>query len=353
MKTQDIETLKNEALAMKLIYTTDSTPGFTREKREEGYVYLDTAGQEITDTETLIRIKSLALPPAWTKVWICPLENGHLQATGFDAANRKQYRYHPDWCKARNENKHNSMCDFGKALRAIRKRVEKDLNRKTLSKEKVLALAVSVMDKTFIRVGNSSYTKMYGSFGLTSLRDRHVKIKGDDVTIAFKGKKGVYQQIKLTHARLAKLLKSVRDIPGQELFQYYEPDGSRKCLDSGALNEYLAECTGREFTAKDFRTWWGTVTAAGYLAEAPKPATQAAVKKNINKALDFVAQKLGNTRAVCKKYYVHPRLLSHYADGKLEPYLEKMRKIRKQEEGAELVRGEEKLLMEFIQKECK
>ena len=349
MKVEDVASLKQEARSMKLVYTTDSKPGYTRKKRGKHFQFFDTEGKRIADKEQIARIRSLALPPAWVNVWISPIPNGHLQATGVDTAGRKQYKYHTQWSLKRNERKHNRMAEFAAALPQLREKINTDLQEKEFTKEKVVALAIAVMDKTLIRVGNSSYTKLYGSYGLTSLRNRHISILGSKMVIAFKGKKGVFQEIKVTHARLAHILQKLKDIPGQELFQYYDTDGNKKSLDSGDVNEYLVACTGKDFTAKDFRTWWGTVTAATYLASETNPS-DAPLKKNILETLDFVAKKLGNTRSVCKKYYVHPKLLSDYEEGKFEKYLVQLREA-KGHNGA-TVEMEEKIIADFIIKEC-
>lgn len=350
MKTEDIAELKKEARSLKLSYTSDSTPGYSRQRVKGGFSYYDTTGAEITDEEELTRIRSLVIPPAWEHVWICAKANGHLQATGTDAAGRKQYKYHPQWSKFRNDRKHSRMAEFAAVLPLIRQQVEKDLNEKEFSKNKVVALAVSVMDKTHIRVGNAIYAKLYGSFGLTSLRNKHLKLEGSKMIISFRGKKGVQQEVILTQRRLVNMLKKLKDIPGQELFQFYDTDGSKKTLDSGAINEYIEMCTGKDFTAKDFRTWWGTVTAAAYLSTLPTCSTKADIHKNLVATLDAVADKLGNTRAVCKKYYVHPQLLSHYEEGKLEKYLELLRNTTGDIE--ELLSYEEKIMVEFMTKEC-
>jgi DNA topoisomerase-1 len=349
MKTEDIATLKSEARSMKLVYTSDTIPGYTRGRKGGSFVYFDTTGTEIPEGDELQRIKALVLPPAWENVWISPKANGHLQATGTDTAGRKQYKYHTQWSKMRNERKHNRMAEFAKALPLIRAQVEKDLSRKEFTKEKVVALAISVMDKTLIRVGNSEYTKLYGSYGLTSLRNKHINISGSKMVIAFKGKKGVFQEIKVTHTRLAHILKKLKDIPGQELFQYYDEDGSKKTLESGDVNEYIATITGKDFTAKDFRTWWGTVSAAVYLASDELQADMP-LKKSIIETLDFVAGKLGNTRTVCKKYYVHPKLLSDYEEGKFDKYLNKLKNANQL--NGERQETQEKIIMEFILKEC-
>lgn len=349
MKNEDAASLKSEARSMKLVYTSDSNPGYTRQKRGKNFIFFDTAKNKITDKEEIKRFKSLALPPAWINVWISPKANGHLQATGTDVARRKQYKYNALWTTVRNERKHNRMAEFAKALPLIRKQVEKDLRKKEFTKEKVVGLAISVMDKTFIRVGNSAYTKLYGSYGLTSLRNRHINISGSKMIIAFKGKKGVFQEIKVTHTRLAHILQKLKDIPGQELFQYYDTDGTKKSLESGDINHYIEASTGKDFSAKDFRTWWGTVTAATFLAET-SASEETPIKKSVLETLDFVAGKLGNTRAVVKKYYVHPKLLSHYEEGKLEKYLSKLRDA-KQLNGA-MQKEQEKVVMNFIMKEC-
>jgi DNA topoisomerase-1 len=353
VKNEDIASLKTEARAMKLLYTTDGTQGYTRENAGKDFIFLDTTGERITDEEEIKRIKSLALPPAWTQVWICPKANGHLQATGRDMKGRKQYKYHAEWSLHRNEHKHSQMLEFARSLPVIRKKLEDDLQEKDFSKNKVLALAISVMDKTFIRVGNSAYTKMYGSFGLTSLRNRHIKISGNKLVIAFRGKKGVFREVTLTHSRLSGMLKKLKDIPGHELFQFYDTDGNKKTIDSSGINEYLELCTGKDFTAKDFRTWWGTVTALSFLAEIKAAHTDSAPQHDILATLDAVAKKLGNTRNVCKKYYVHPVLLNAYGDGKLDKYLLKLNKAKYSDnEDDPIMNAEEKIVMEFMEKEC-
>ncbi len=350
MKTEDISELKKEARALKLSYTFDAAKGYTRQRAKGGFTYHDTDGEEITDEEELARIRSLVIPPAWEQVWICAKANGHLQATGIDAAGRKQYKYHPQWSRFRNDRKHSRMAEFAEVLPLIRERVEKDLQEKEFSKNKVVALAVSVIDKTHIRVGNAIYAKLYGSFGLTSLRNKHLKVEGNKMTISFRGKKGVQQEVILTQRRLVNMLKKLKDIPGQELFQFYDADGSKKTLDSGAINEYIEMCTGKDFTAKDFRTWWGTVTAAAYLATLPPCSLKSDIHKNLVATLDAVADKLGNTRAVCKKYYVHPQLLQHYEEGKLSRYLDQLQTSA--DSADELLSSEEKVILQFMRKEC-
>ncbi|MFN8310495.1 MAG: DNA topoisomerase IB [Chitinophagales bacterium] len=346
MNAEKAEQLKEEARLIHLIYTTDSQPGYIRVATGNGFKYFDNKQQAITDAAVLERIRKLALPPAWSQVWICSRANGHLQATGLDIAGRKQYKYHALWTAKRNEHKHNRMHEFAAALPKLRKRLTADLHRKEFPKEKVLALAVSVMDKTFIRVGNSIYAKLYGSFGLTSLRNRHIRISGSRVTFQFKGKKGVQQMIELTHASLSKMLNRLKDLPGQSLFQYME-EGSLYTLESGDINQYIHETCGADFTAKDFRTWWGTVTAARELALLDFPETQSARNHQVVEVLDKVARRLGNTRAVCKKYYVHPQLLQFYLDGKLQPWLEKLKAVRPKNDLGALT-PEERIVAAFI-----
>jgi DNA topoisomerase-1 len=350
MKNEDVAILKQEARSIHLVYTTDKMPGYSREKKETGFIFSDSSGKELTDEDELKRIRSLVMPPAWIHVWISAKPNGHLQATGIDAAGRKQYKYHPHWGKMRNEKKHNQMSEFARALPLIRQKAEEDLGKNEFTREKVVALAISVLDKTFIRVGNSSYTKLYGSYGLTSLRNRHVQISGSKMKISFRGKKGVQQEITLSHARLSRLISKLKDIPGHELFQYYDSEGAKHSLNSEDINDYIEACCGKSFTAKDFRTWWGTVTAAVSLAElSQQPGGEP--KKILIAALDKVAKKLGNTRTVCKKYYVHPALLSEYEEGKLEDFLGKIRKVKDVEDSM-ILKPEEKLIMSYILKQA-
>ncbi len=311
---------KITAKAAGLRYIEDRTKGYYRKKYGEGFKYEDDQGTPVTDEELLERFKKLVIPPAYTDVWIAPFENNHLQFTGYDAKGRKQYRYHTAWNSIRNQAKFYRLRRFADTLPTIRKRVEKDLNRKGLPFEKVLALVVKLIEITHIRIGNESYSKLYGSFGLTTLKDRHVKLKGPDVKFAFKGKKGVYHEIELHSKKLANMVKKCRDIPGKELFQFYDEEGKHQSIDSGDVNHYLKEITGEDFTAKDFRTWAGSVHALCAFKELGEYEKQADGKKNIVKVIDDVAKKLGNTRSVCKKYYVHPSVISSYEKGKLHKY---------------------------------
>lgn len=353
MKIEERSVLVAVAREMKLVYVSADVKGYTRLRKGKGFVYADADGNRITDAETLQRIKSLVIPPAWTNVWINPKPNGHLQVTGIDAAGRKQYKYHSEWSKHRNVRKHSRMVDFARSLPALRKRLNKDLRKRDFTREKVLALAITVMDKTCIRVGNSAYTKMYGSYGLTSLRNKHVQIKGSKMVIAFKGKKGVYQEIKLTHARLTGMMKKLRDIPGQELFQYYDEKGEKHVVDSSDVNSYIMESTGKDFTAKDFRTWWGTVSMFGSLAEAEDFETITAARQQLNAALEQVAAKLGNTKTVCKKYYIHPSVFEHYEQGRLSKYLQKLKKMKGDTSALNTISPEEQVTMEYMLCECK
>jgi len=315
---------KITAKAAGLRYVTDSTPGYTRKKSGKGFSFYDADGKLVTDKELIHRFNRLVIPPAYTNVWISPYENGHLQFTGVDAAGRKQYRYHPDWGKLRNQSKYYRMQLFAEHLPAIRKQVDKDLNRTDLDHEKVVALVVRIMELTSIRVGNESYKKLYGSFGLTTLMNKHVKIDGADVYFEFKGKKGVFHKVALHSRKLARMIKQCRDIPGRELFQYFDEDGNKRSVGSGDVNDYLKQITGEDFTAKDFRTWAGSVSALYAFKEAGEFTSMSECKKKIVSVLDEVAVNLGNTRTVCKKYYVHPSVIKSYEDGTIFKYISKL-----------------------------
>lgn len=306
---------KESAQAAGLRYVTDARPGIRRIRAGRGFRYVDPAGKTIKDPETLRRIRSLVIPPAWVGVWICPTPNGHLQATGRDARGRKQSRYHPKWREVRDETKYERMVLFAQALPLIRARVKEDLAKQGLPREKVLATIVSLMEQTHIRVGNEEYAKENGSYGLTTLRNKHVDVQGSKVTFSFQGKSKVHHTVSLQDRRLARIVKQCSDLPGYELFQYVDEDGTRHSVDSSDVNDYLREITGQHFTAKDFRTWAGTVLACDLLRELGpfESATQA--KKNVVEAIKKVAAKLGNTPAVCRKCYVHPAVLEAYLGG--------------------------------------
>ena len=320
LKTLIHDPLKS-AEAVKLHYVSDKDKGIVRIKSGGGFTY-KALGKEITDAVTLDRIKGLVIPPAWTDVWICALPNGHLQATGFDTKNRKQYRYHPMWNALRGQTKFVHMGDFGAVLPEIRRKVNADLALDGLPMKKVLATLVSLIDHTGIRVGCNMYEKMYGSFGLTTLKNRHVKINGTEATFTFTGKKGVPQHILLRSKKLAKIISQCRDIPGKELFQYLDENGDRKQVDSGMVNEYIKAVSGKEFTAKDFRTWIGTLSAVEAFKDAVAYDSDADIKKKIVEVVDIVAGRLGNTRTVCKKYYIHPAVIDHYSKGTIAKFFE-------------------------------
>jgi len=334
----------------KLRYVKAGLAGYHRERDGQSFHYTTAEGEPITDEETLKRVQGLVLPPAWENVWICPWENRHLQATGIDARGRKQYRYHAHWMKMRNEDKYERLYHFGEKLPLIRRRIKSDLQKKSLGKEKVIAIALSVMEETLIRVGNVSYEKMYGSYGLTTLHNKHVKIKGQKALFQFRGKKGVVHKIELRHSALARLLQKVKEIPGQDLFQYYDESGEHKGIDSGEVNEYLKTCAEDECTCKDFRTWAGSVHALHLLAELEPFASQAECKQNVIGIIEGVARKLGNTRTVCRKYYIHPQLLLSYEQGTLEPFLRRIRNQRIKPSGGVGLHSEEKVFLSFLKK---
>jgi DNA topoisomerase-1 len=279
--------------------------------------YLAQDGTPVRDAATLDRIKSLVIPPAWTDVWICTLANGHIQATGRDARGRKQYRYHPRWRTVRDQAKYGRMLAFGQALPIIRARIEGDLAHRGLSRRKVLAAVIKLLEATLIRVGNEEYARDNGSFGLTTLRGRHASIKGSTVKFRFRGKSGKVHEIGVQDRRLSRIVKSCQELPGQELFQYVDGQGRRRAVTSSDVNDYLREVTGHGFTAKDFRTWAGTVLAAWALQELKPVRTRAEAKKNILRAVERVAGRLGNTVAICRKCYVHPVVFDAYLDGTL------------------------------------
>ncbi|WP_129713699.1 DNA topoisomerase IB [Pedobacter sp. SYP-B3415] len=318
-----VDTLQ-EVKESGLIYVTDSKAGIKRMGNPGAFYYTDAAGKRISDEKQLDRIKKLVLPPAWTNVWIATSANAYLQATGIDAAGRKQYRYHPKWTSRRSDAKYFRLAEFARVLPKARKQILTDLRRKKLDERKVLAICVDVMQKTLIRIGNESYKRKHGSFGLSTLRDKHAVIKGSSLELSFTGKKGVQQKIRLTDRNLAKLVKKCREIPGQELFQYYLPDGSRRSVDSGRINAYIQEITGSDFTAKDFRTWGGTLEAFRQMAQCFHTGDERPRKKLIVDVLDCVAFKLGNTRAVCKSSYVYPMLLEAFENNELSKFLKKV-----------------------------
>jgi DNA topoisomerase-1 len=339
-KTEETAPIKLEpeqvAELAHLRYYPDSKPGFTRRKAniKGGFHFFDAAGKRITNPAETQRIRSLAIPPAYTDVWICPSPRGHLQATGRDARGRKQYRYHARWRETADANKYGRVMAFAAALPGIRKRVDADLSRPGLPREKVLATVVKLLETTLIRVGNEEYARNNHHYGLTTLRNRHVRIKGGNIEFSFRGKSGIDHSVELQNPRLAKIVKRCQELPGQDLFQYLDEDGQRQSLDSTDVNAYLQEISGQPFTAKDFRTWAGTVLAAMALREFESFDTQAAAKKNIVSAIEHVAERLGNTPSVCRKCYVHPAILEAYVDGSMLDSLR--RKAEKELTGSHL-----------------
>ena len=314
---------EDAAVAANLLYVTDSEPGIARVKKGRSFAYY-LQNKPIKTQKEMARIRRLAIPPAWMNVWICPVENGHIQATGKDLRNRKQYRYHERWNKLRSETKFHRLYEFGKILPQLRQKLEADLAVKELTQQKVLATVVSLMERTYIRVGNNEYEKQNGSYGLTTLKDKHVAISQEKIVFSFKGKKGIEQHISLKNKRLAKTVQQCRDIPGKELFQYYDAEGNRKSIDSGMVNQYIKDISGYDCSAKDFRTWAGSLHALQAFRLLGEPANATENKKNILSALDEVSKKLGNSRTVCKKYYVHPVLLQLYEENNLSGYLKEL-----------------------------
>lgn len=338
---------EKSAKVVNLQYVNDSQEGILRQKRGKYFTYF-WKNTKVTSKEILDRIKKLVIPPAWTNVWICASENGHLQATGWDARQRKQYKYHHHWNFIRNHTKYYRLHDFGKAVPGIRKRLERDLKMPGMPQEKVLAAVVSLMELTSIRIGNNLYEKLYGSYGLTTLQNKHVRIKGVQLQFTFKGKKGISHKISIRSKKLCGIIKKCMDTPGKELFCYLDENGEARCIDSGMVNNYIKEISSGDFTAKDFRTWAGTVQALAAFREISFADTAAATKRNIVAALDTVAKHLGNTRTVCKKYYVHPIVLSLYENQKLKKYFEREIHVDREHAG---LSDEERLLMYILEKE--
>ena len=304
-----------------LRYVTDGTPGIRRERRGRGFAYISPDGVVIRDAEELTRIRKLVIPPRWTDVWICPNPFGHIQVTARDARGRKQYRYHPRYRSVRDETKFGRMIAFSEILPLIRERVERDIALKELARDKVLATVVWLLERTLIRVGNDEYARDNGSFGLTTLRRRHVTVSGAKLRFEFRGKSGIPHSVAVTDRRIAHIVQGCQELPGQELFQYLDDAGRRQSVDAGDINEYLRRITGRQITAKDFRTWAGTTLAASALRELGPFTSEKQAKANIVSAIDQVAMRLGNTRAVCRKYYVHPAILEAYLQGVTIPPL--------------------------------
>lgn len=311
------------AKAVDLVYVSDDMPGLRRKCAGQCFSYYG-GDLKIKDKDELHRIKKLGIPPAWEDVWICPLVNGHLQATGYDAMHRKQYRYHTSWNLIRKQTKFFRLQDFGKKIPIIRKYIDKHLSLRGFPKEKILATVISLLDQTNIRIGNSCYEKLHGSFGLTTLKNRHLTITGSQLRFTFKGKKNISHNITIKNKKLARIVKGCKDIPGKHLFEYYDSEGNIQKINSGMVNDYIRNITGGEFTAKDFRTWAGTVSALSAFSKIGNFKSITEMKQNIAAAYDRVAEQLGNTRSVCKNYYVHPLIVELYKIDKLEKYFRQL-----------------------------
>ena len=330
-----------------LRYITDDGPGVRRRRAGKGFSYIGPDDERITDADRIAWFKGLAIPPAWTDVWISPGKRGHIQATGRDARGRKQYRYHPRWREVRDEAKYERSIEFARALPKIRRRTDRDLRRRGLHREKVLALVVRLLEATLIRVGSDEYARENRSYGLSTMRTRHVEVAGAEIRFAFRGKGGKDHEIGMRDRRLARLVKQVQELPGQELFQYLDADGRRQGVSSDDVNDYLREITGEAFTAKDFRTWAGTVAASLALSEFLEVDDEAGRKKAIVEAIESVAAQLGNTPAVCRACYVHPEVLEAYLDGTMvEALSEQARGVGR---GAHALRPEEAAVLGMLQ----
>jgi len=318
VSTDPMESAKTAGLQ----YVTDAMPGFRRKRSGKGFTYAGTDGRVVRDPEILSRIRGLAIPPAWIDVWICPVPHGHLQATGRDAKGRKQHRYHSRWRGIRDETKYDRMIAFGGALPAIRRQTERDLSKPGLPRDKILATVVRLLESTLIRVGNEEYARQNDSFGLTTMRDHHVDINGSTLRFQFRGKSGIKHDIDLKDRRLAKIVKRSQDLPGQELFQYVDEQGECRSIGSADVNDYLRRIAGHDFTAKDFRTWAGTVLVARALCEIDASRSKHQAKRNLMRAIESVAKRLGNTKAVCRKCYIHPAVIDTYLEGALQEVLQ-------------------------------
>ncbi|MBX3173747.1 MAG: DNA topoisomerase IB [Gemmatimonadaceae bacterium] len=328
-----------------LRYVTDAQPGITRKRAGSGWTFVSPKGKRVTDATERQRLLSLAIPPAWTDVWICADPRGHLQVTARDVKGRKQYRYHPKFRAERDESKFDRMLAFSAGLPRLRERIERDLALPGLPRRKLLATMVRLLDKTLIRIGNEEYLKANKSVGLTTMRRRHVAVDGHTLTFSFRGKSGVQHEIAVTDRRLARIVKQLQELPGQELFHYVNDDGERVSVDSGDVNEYLQELCEEDVTAKDFRTWSGTMLAARALRDAGQAATETEARRNVNAALDSVAKRLGNTRAVARKYYVHPAVIAAYHRGVAAP---EPRRAKRGARPSAALRRDEVLVLQFL-----
>jgi DNA topoisomerase-1 len=312
-----------------LRYTSDEQPGIRRRRKGRGFVYIDRDGVPVRDDAEIRRIRRLAIPPAWTDVWISPSPLGHIQATGRDARRRKQYRYHERWREVRDEAKYDRLSDFAKALPKIRERIDADLARPGIPRERVLATAIRILEETFIRVGNVEYARANGSFGLTTLMSKHVDVEGSRIVFRFRGKSGKDHEVDVRDRRLARVVARLEQLPGQELFRYRDGDGELRTIGSDDVNMYLREISGDDLSAKDFRTWAGTVLAARALAEVGPARNERIARKRVLHAIDVVSARLGNTRAVCRRCYVHPGILDAYAAGDIPAALRRPERTRR------------------------
>lgn len=348
MASQRLQEHRTAAKRAGLRYVTDGIAGITRRRCGGGWTFFEPDGTVIRDKLKRTRLQKLAIPPAWTEVWICPDPDGHIQATARDARGRKQYRYHASYREARDKSKFRRMLEFSEVLPRLRQRVERDLRGEELSRRQVLATVIRLLDRTLLRVGNDEYARENNSFGLTTLRTRHVKVNGSEVRFSFRGKSGVEQNVSIRDKRLARIIQRCQDLPGHELFQYLDEEGRRQSITSDDVNAHLREITGRDITAKDFRTWGGTMHAAVALASMGLASSKREADRNILQALDIVRERLGNTRAVCRKYYVHPALIEAYHLGhtvQLGPAIPK--EIKARARGAAL-RVEEVAVLQFL-----
>jgi DNA topoisomerase I len=342
---------RRTASRIGLKYVTDAFPGITRRRSGTGWTYFAPNGARIRDVAKRTRLNKLAIPPAWTDVWICPDPDGHIQATARDARGRKQYRYHASYREACDRSKFRHMLEFSEVLPRLRERIERDLAGEDLTRKQILATVIRLLDRTLIRVGNDEYAKENKSFGLTTLRRRHVEVDGAHLCFTFRGKSGVEHNVSIDDKRLARIIQRCQDLPGTELFQFLDANGKRHTIASDDVNAHLREITGRDITAKDFRTWGGTMAAAMALRSKGPAATRTEADRNIIEAIDLVSHRLGNTRAVCRKYYVHPALIEAYLEGRTVPLpRDTPRKRAKRGRGAAL-RGDEIAVLQFLQEE--
>jgi DNA topoisomerase-1 len=339
--------VQDSAPASDLRYTTDSARGIRRQRCGRGFSYFAANGQRVRSAKKLERIRKLAIPPAWTDVWICPRKDGHIQATGRDAKGRKQYRYHPDYRAERDETKFHRMLEFSTLLPKLRHQVEQDLSLPGLPREKVLATVVRLLEKTLIRVGNEVYARKNRSYGLTTLRDRHVEVTGDEIRFRFRGKSGIVHSVAVNDHRLARIIQQCQSLPGQDLFQFLDDNGKRQDISSSDVNEYLHRITGREVSAKDFRTWAGTMRAATAFRDVGPTDSEKDANKNVVQVIDQVAENLGNTRDVCRKYYVHPSVIERYLQGEVIPATPPLTKPKSRRPSA-MLRRDEYAVLKFL-----